>query len=96
MVCEILRLVRCSLRIESLDLIPDFIPILGYLDDFILVPVGIALTIKMIPTDVLSECRAKAQARIAQDKVLRWIRAPLVVAAWLAIIWGLFLYFQIK
>ena len=44
---------------SPIDLIPDFIPVLGYLDDLILIPVGITLTIRMIPADVLAECRAK-------------------------------------
>jgi uncharacterized membrane protein YkvA (DUF1232 family) len=46
---------------SPIDLIPDFVPLLGYLDDFILIPMGIALAIKMIPPSVLDECRARAQ-----------------------------------
>jgi uncharacterized membrane protein YkvA (DUF1232 family) len=80
--------------LSPIDLIPDFIPVLGYLDDLILVPIGIALTIKMIPPDVMAECRAKAQARIAQDKFLGWIGAGFIIAMWLAIAVGLFLYFN--
>ena len=82
--------------LSPIDLIPDFIPVLGYLDDLILVPIGIALTIKMIPADVLSECRAMAQGRIAQGKLLGWAGAAVVIAAWLAIIGGLLLYFKSK
>ena len=47
--------------LSPIDLIPDFIPVVGYLDDFIIIPAGIALLIKIIPGDVLEECRAKAQ-----------------------------------
>ncbi len=47
--------------LSPIDLIPDFIPILGYLDDLLLVPLGIALALKMIPQAVLDECRGKAQ-----------------------------------
>ncbi len=47
--------------LSPIDLIPDFIPVLGYLDDLLLVPLGIALTLKMIPEDVMDECREKAQ-----------------------------------
>jgi len=46
-----------SYALSPIDLIPDFIPVLGYLDDLILVPAGIALAIKLIPDDVISECR---------------------------------------
>jgi uncharacterized membrane protein YkvA (DUF1232 family) len=47
---------------SPIDLIPDFIPVVGYLDDLVIVPAGIALLMKMIPKDVLQECREKAQA----------------------------------
>jgi uncharacterized membrane protein YkvA (DUF1232 family) len=80
--------------LSPIDLIPDFIPVLGYLDDLILVPIGIALTIKMIPPDVLAECRAKAQTRIAQDGFLGRVGAAFVIAVWLALTIWLFHYFK--
>src|SRR3989304_9204618 len=46
--------------LSPVDLIPDFIPVIGYLDDLILVPAGIYLAIKMVPAGVLAECRQKA------------------------------------
>lgn len=49
---------------SPIDLIPDFIPVLGYLDDLILIPLGIALVIKMVPADVLNECREKAGRKL--------------------------------
>jgi uncharacterized membrane protein YkvA (DUF1232 family) len=80
--------------LSPIDLIPDFIPVLGYLDDLILVPIGIALTIKMIPPEVLAECRATARAQIARNNLLGWVGAALIIAIWLAIAIGLFLYFR--
>lgn len=53
---------------SPIDLIPDFIPILGYLDDLVLVPLGIRTAIKMIPPNVLAECRAKAQTEMRENK----------------------------
>jgi uncharacterized membrane protein YkvA (DUF1232 family) len=50
--------------LSPIDLIPDFIPVVGYLDDLIIVPLGIALLIKIIPRDILEESRAKAQSDI--------------------------------
>ena len=47
--------------LSPIDLIPDFVPILGYLDDLILVPLGIALALRMVPRPVLEECRARAR-----------------------------------
>lgn len=74
--------------ISPLDLIPDFIPVLGFLDDAILVPLGIAVVIRLIPSDVLTECRAAALAnpRRLESKtgavviVGVWIIAALIVA----------------
>jgi uncharacterized membrane protein YkvA (DUF1232 family) len=67
---------------SPIDLIPDFIPILGYLDDLVLVPLGIALVLKMIPQDVLAECRERAQAMMAEGKPTNWIAAAAIVAIW--------------
>lgn len=69
--------------ISPIDLIPDFIPILGYLDDLILIPFGVFVALKMIPTDVLNECRLKAQNEGRVDKRLRWIGIVLISAVWL-------------
>ncbi len=48
--------------ISPIDLIPDFIPVIGYLDDVIIVPIGIALTLRLVPREVLADCRARALA----------------------------------
>lgn len=68
---------------SPIDLIPDPIPVLGYLDDLILVPLGIALAIKMIPPVVLAECRHQAQALTEEGKPVNWVAATVVVAIWL-------------
>ena len=80
--------------LSPIDLIPDFIPVLGYVDDLILVPVGIALTIRMIPPEVLAKCRANAQEKVAQGKFLGWIGATLIIAVWVVIIFAIVLYFS--
>ena len=49
--------------LSPIDLIPDFIPVLGYLDDLIIVSVGISISIRMIPKEVLGECREKARSK---------------------------------
>ena len=68
--------------LSPIDLIPDFIPILGYLDDLIIVPLLILLSIKLIPNSVLTECRARAQEQInnpGKQKKTAWWCAVLIV-----------------
>lgn len=67
---------------SPIDLIPDFIPVLGYLDDLVLVPLGIALALKMIPEDVMAECREKAEAAMAEGRPTNWKAAAVIVAMW--------------
>ncbi len=73
---------------SPIDLIPDFIPVLGYLDDLIIVPTGIAIALKLIPADVMTECREKSRAVAAQGKPINKIAAIVIVGIWLAaVIW---------
>ena len=65
---------------SPIDIIPDVVPVLGYLDDLILVPLGVALAIKMIPPPVLAECREKA--RNAKDRPVSKVAAVVVVVVW--------------
>ena len=70
---------------SPIDLIPDFIPVLGYLDDLILIPLGIALVIKMVPADVLNECREKAGRELAKSKPKNWAAASVIVLIWISL-----------
>jgi uncharacterized membrane protein YkvA (DUF1232 family) len=70
---------------SPIDLIPDFIPVLGYLDDLILLPLGITLAIKMVPRHVLAECRAQAKQTVANGKPVGRIAGIAVVALWLSL-----------
>ncbi len=73
--------------LSPIDLIPDFIPVIGYLDDLIIVPAGIALLIKMMPKEVLEECRAKARSQPMSKKPKNWIAAIIIVLVWLLAIY---------
>ena len=68
---------------SPIDLIPDFIPVLGYVDDLILLPLGIMLALKLIPQPVLEECRLQARDRMAQGKPLNWVAGIIIIAIWL-------------
>lgn len=79
---------------SPIDLIPDFIPVLGYVDDVILVPLGITLALRMIPPDVLQECRERAQEVMTQGKPISWGAGIVIGLLWLllaalAIRWGI-------
>lgn len=67
---------------SPIDLIPDFIPVLGYLDDLILVPLGILLALKMLPQDVIEDCTAKAEALVRADKPKNWFVGGCIVLLW--------------
>ncbi|HWO96424.1 MAG TPA: YkvA family protein [Bacillus sp. (in: firmicutes)] len=74
---------------SPIDLIPDFIPILGYLDEVILLPLGIMFALKMIPKDVLSDCEAKAEEMMRNGKPKNWIAGLIIIVIWVAItVWA--------
>ena len=72
--------------LSPLDLIPDFIPVLGYLDDVILLPIGIALVLKLIPPDVLAECRQRAEEKAGADQPKSTAAAVIIIAVWLLLL----------
>lgn len=72
--------------LSPIDLIPDFIPVLGFVDEIILLPFAIALAVKMIPADVMAECRARAsQLQVTGSRIGR-VGAAFIVLFWLALI----------
>ena len=68
--------------LSPIDLIPDFVPILGYVDDLLLIPLGIALAVKLIPATVLRECRARAREKFADGAPDSRRAAAVIVAVW--------------
>ncbi len=79
-----LAVLVAAYALSPLDLIPDFIPVLGYLDDLILIPAGIALTLKLVPAAVISDARIAAEKSLA--KPVTWWMTALIILVWLAII----------
>ena len=71
---------------SPIDLIPDFIPVLGYLDDLVLIPAGVVLAIKMIPPEIMAACRALAEQEYHPDRPAFRVMAVIVILLWTAII----------
>ncbi len=83
---RILTLLIIGYLVSPLDLIPDFIPVLGYVDDFIIVPAGLSLARRMIPKEVLDEYRQKAKDQGIGGRT-KWIGAIPIIAIWLLTIY---------
>jgi uncharacterized membrane protein YkvA (DUF1232 family) len=78
-----LALLVVGYALSPIDLIPDFIPVFGYLDDLVLIPLGIMLVIRMIPGEVLAECRLQAEGIVGQATRVATIAAAVIVAIWI-------------
>jgi uncharacterized membrane protein YkvA (DUF1232 family) len=76
-----LALAVAAYAASPIDLIPDFIPVIGYLDDLIIVPLGIALVIRLIPPDIMAQHRALAAA--AQERPVSKAAAAVIIAIWI-------------
>lgn len=80
---KVLTALVIAYALSPIDLIPDFIPVLGYLDDLILVPLGIMLAIRMIPPELLNESRQKAREQLASRPPRSTAGVCMVVGIWL-------------
>ena len=80
---------------SPIDLIPDPIPVIGYLDDLVIVPLGIALALKTIPANIMAECQEKSQQIMAQGRPVNKAAAIIIVAIWLLLA-GLVINFLVE
>ena len=87
LLAKILAGVTVAYALSPIDLIPDFVPVLGYLDDVLLLPALIALTVKLIPNKVWVRCQAESENMWKDSKPKKWYFAIPIVLIWLLIIW---------
>lgn len=95
---KILATAVVAYALSPIDLIPDFIPVIGYLDDVILIPIGIYLVLKLIPQPVIAECRIQARDWLdAQHaKPRNYVAATVIVIVWLALLWWAWTWFSAR
>ena len=84
---KVFAAITVAYALSPIDLVPDFIPVLGYLDDVILLPALVALTVKFIPKDVFEQCRTQAEGMWKDGKPKRWYFAIPIVVFWAVVIW---------
>jgi uncharacterized membrane protein YkvA (DUF1232 family) len=82
---RVVAVIVLGYALSPIDLIPDFIPVLGYLDDLVLLPLGIWALLRMIPDDVMSECRERAGDARAQRTTASRVAAAVIALVWLAL-----------
>ena len=83
---KLLAALTVAYALSPIDLVPDFIPVLGYLDDLIILPLLVALTVKFIPADVFEEYRKQSQDMWQDGKPKKWYYAIPIVLVWLVIV----------
>lgn len=81
---RILAVLVAAYALSPVDLVPDFIPVLGYLDDLILIPAGIALVLRLIPAVVMSDARIKADLSLAKPST--WWMTGLIILVWICLV----------
>lgn len=83
---KVFAAITVAYALSPIDLVPDFIPILGYLDDVILLPTLVALTVKFIPKDIFAQCREQAEGMWKDGKPKKWYYAIPIVTFWMIIL----------
>ncbi len=85
-IAKIIIIIAIVYTLSPIDLIPDFIPVLGYLDDLLIIPLLVFIAIKLIPTQILNECREQATDLWKDGKPEKWYYAIPIILIWLLII----------
>ncbi len=91
---KLLAIIIVAYAFSPIDLIPDFIPVLGYLDDIILIPLGITLVLKLIPKDVIQECSEVAE-KSSMLKKKNWVAGTIIILLWVGMFsWIISIFFR--
>ena len=86
LIAKVFTVIVVAYALSPVDLIPDFIPVLGYLDDFILIPMGVAIALKLIPAEIMEECRKEAEAKLQSDIPEAKAAGVIIVMLWILIL----------
>ncbi|MPN47499.1 hypothetical protein SDC9_195101 [bioreactor metagenome] len=86
LIAKFFAVITIAYALSPIDLIPDFIPILGLLDDIILLPIFIALTIKFIPSEILEQCKVESTDLWSNGKPKKWYFSIPVILIWVIIL----------
>lgn len=86
LIAKVFTVIVVAYALSPVDLIPDFIPVLGYLDDFILIPMGVAIALKLIPAEIMEECRKEAEIKSKSDIPEAKAAGVIIVMLWILIL----------
>jgi uncharacterized membrane protein YkvA (DUF1232 family) len=84
---KVLATLVVAYALSPIDFIPDFIPILGFLDELLLLPFGIWLTLKLVPPEIWLECQQQAEQQVLSERPRNWTAAVVIVLLWLLILY---------
>lgn len=94
LLAKVLIVAVVAYALSPIDLIPDFIPIIGYLDDLLLLPLGIALAIRLIPGEVWQKCKEEAKRHEGERLPRSWIAGVVIAVVWIGAAWGAYLLWR--
>ena len=86
LIAKVFTVIVVAYALSPIDLIPDFIPVLGYLDDFILIPMGVAIALKLIPAEIMEECRKEADRKLKNNIPEAKVAGVIIVMLWILIL----------
>ncbi len=88
---KLMGIIVVGYALSPIDLIPDFIPLMGYLDDLVIVSLGIWVVVRLIPDEVMEECRLQAEEIYSNGTPRMWLAAVIIIIIWTILI-GLIVY----